>query len=324
MTARKTSRADHRARTVVLGASGQLGSELLHTHWGERQLMIGLTRADLDIADRDAVVSILTALRPDLVINSAAYAAVDRAEGEVARAFAINRDGAAHVGEACASLAVPLIHLSTDYVFDGRNERIPYREDDTPAPLSVYGLSKAAGENLVRARHARTVVLRTSWLFGTSGKNFVRTILDLARDRAELRIVADQIGCPTAATDLAVAIRAIGQLMLEERACCGFFHFTGLEPVSWCGFAEAILNEAAPRLPQMPRLVPITTAEYPTPARRPAYSVLDCSKLATRGIKQRSWRPALSTAIKQLIDRHDGNLNRLHHIPRSAPCPTFS
>jgi dTDP-4-dehydrorhamnose reductase len=284
--------------------------------------MIGLTRADLDIADRDAVVSILTALRPDLVINSAAYTAVDRAEDEVARAFAINRDGAAHIGEACASLAVPLIHLSTDYVFDGTG-RTPYREDDTPAPLSVYGLSKAAGESLVRTRHARSVVLRTSWLFGTAGKNFVRTILDLARNRAELRIVADQIGCPTAASDLALAIHAIGRLMLEKRDCCGFFHFTGLEPVSWCDFARAILDEAAPHLPRKPRLVPITTAEYPTPARRPAYSVLDCGKLATLGIKQRSWRPALSTAIKQLIDR-DGNPDRLHHKSRSAPCPTFS
>jgi dTDP-4-dehydrorhamnose reductase len=323
MTARKTSQTGHRARTVVLGVSGQLGSALLHTGCGEREPMIGLTRADLDLADRNAVLSILTALRPDLVINAAAYTAVDRAEDEAPRAFAVNRDGAAHVGEACASLDVPLIHLSTDYVFDGRSERTPYREDDTPAPLSVYGLSKAAGESLVRARHERSVVLRTSWLFGTNGKNFVRTILDLARDRAELRVVADQIGCPTAATDLAIAIRAIGQLMLEERACCGFFHFTGLEPISWYGFAEAILNDAAPRLPQKPRLVPITTAEYPTPARRPAYSVLDCGKLAARGIKQRSWRPALSTAIKQLIDRQ-GNPNRLQHIPRSASCPTFS
>jgi dTDP-4-dehydrorhamnose reductase len=323
MTARRTSRPGVRSRTIVLGASGQLGSALLHTGCGEREPVIGLTRADLDIADRNAVLSILTALRPDLVINAAAYTAVDRAEDEAAHAFAVNRDGAAYVGEACASLDVPLIHLSTDYVFDGRSEPRPYREDDAPAPLSVYGLSKAAGESLVRARHERSVVLRTSWLFGMNGKNFVRTILGLARERSELRIVADQIGCPTPAADLAIAIRAIGQLMLEEHVFAGFFHFAGLEPISWYGFAEAILNAAASRLPRKPRLISITTPEYPTPARRPAYSVLDCGKLATRGIKQRSWRPALSTAIKQLIDM-EGKPTQLHHIPRSASCPTFS
>jgi len=306
-------------RILVLGAAGQLGQALTQRDRGE---LIGLGRADLDIADRTAVHSILPALRPDLVINAAAYTAVDRAESETARAFAINRDGAGHVAEICAASGVPLIHLSTDYVFDGA-KRAPYREEDATAPLSVYGLSKAAGETLVRERHERSAVLRTSWLFAATGHNFVKTILKLARERTELRIVADQIGCPTAAPDLATAIVALGRLMLDDQSAHGIFHFAGSEPVSWHDFAAAILAVAGSRLDRRPQLSPIATTDYPTPAQRPPYSVLDCGKLGQRGIAVPSWRPGLASVIEQLLGT--GRKDRRAQAPaRSAPCPTFS
>jgi dTDP-4-dehydrorhamnose reductase len=307
-------------RCIVLGAAGQLGRALHAARLGEGQPVIGLTRTDLDVVDRQAVISALTDLRPDLVINAVAYTAVDQAESEPARAFAVNRDGAANVAQACASLDVPMIHVSTDYVFDGQKIE-PYREEDEPAPLSVYGLSKAEGERLVRDRHDRCAIIRTSWLFGVDGHNFVKTIVKLARDRDELRVVADQRGCPTPAADLASVIFAISRAMLADRTVSGLYHFAGAEAISWHGFAEAVVQQIAPRLPHRPRLIPIGTKDYPTPARRPRNSVLDCGKLAQLGIGQKSWRPGLRTVINQLLQ---SDASRLTAIPRSMPCPIFS
>lgn len=314
------SATEHPLRWVVLGAAGQLGCALRATRCDVGQHIIGLTHADLDVTNRQAVSRTLAELRPHLVINAAAYTAVDQAESESVRAFAINRDGAANLAEACASLDVPMIQLSTDYVFDGRKIG-PYREEDEPAPLSVYGLSKAEGERLVSERHDRGAIVRTSWLFGVDGHNFVKTIAKLARDRDVLRVVADQRGCPTPAADLADAIFALGRVMLGERAVSGLFHFAGAEAISWHGFAEAVVQRIAPALIRWPRIVPIATEDYPTAARRPRNSVLDCRKLAELGIRQKSWHPGLRAVIDELLES-DGS--RLNATPRSMPCPIFS
>lgn len=308
------------ARCVVLGAAGQLGRALLSTLPREGRHVIAICHEDLDISDRLTVVDTLAALRPDLVINAAAYTAVDQAESEPARAFAVNRDGAANVAEACASIDVPMIQVSTDYVFDGRKKE-PYRENDAPLPLSVYGLSKAEGERLVRDRHPRHAIIRTSWLFGLHGRNFVKTIVALAHERHELRVVADQRGCPTPADDLVDAIFAVGEAMRVDRTLSGIFHFAGAEAISWYGFADAIVGEIATYLSRRPRIVPIGTKDYPTAARRPHNSVLDCRKLAQLGIGQKSWRPALSFVLDEILGK-DGD--RPVSQSRSIPCPIFS
>jgi len=308
------------APLIVLGAGGQLGRALLQTEQVGRAV-IGLTSDELDVTDRQAVVSLLGELQPALVINAAAYTAVDRAESESANAFAVNRDGAAHVAEACALLNAPLIHVSTDYVFDG-DKASAYREEDEAAPLSVYGRSKLEGERLVRERHARSAILRTSWLFGAAGTNFAKTIIELARSRDTLRIVADQLGRPTPAADLAAALFQMSASMLAEPALSGLFHYAGLEAVSWHGFATEILETAARHIGRRPRIIPITTPEYPTAARRPRNSVLDCSKIAALGIRPRSWHPGL----KQVIDRlcAEGKPHRANGSRGSVPCPIFT
>jgi dTDP-4-dehydrorhamnose reductase len=288
-------------RCVVLGASGQLGNALLALRGNNRHHITGLSHADLDVTDRQAVRPVLRELRPDLVVNAAAYTAVDQAESDRERTFAVNRDGAGHIAEACAALAVPMIHVSTDYVFDGTKAE-PYREDDPTASLSVYGDSKAAGEALIRERHDRAAIIRASWLFGVGGKNFVKTIAGLAQHRDELRIVADQRGCPTPAPDLAASILALGRLMIEQRDLAGVFHYAGAEVISWHGFAEAIVDSVAPFIGRRPRVLPIRTEDYPTAAQRPRNAVLDCRRLAMLGIHQRSWYPGLWDVVERLYE----------------------
>lgn len=293
--------SDTTPRWLVLGASGQLGDALLAASNRKKQHIIGLAHAELDITDRAAVNRMLAEWRPAIVVNAAAYTAVDQAETDHTRAFAVNRDGAGHVAETCAALGIPLVHISTDYVFDGKKAE-PYREEDPPAPLSAYGASKAAGEALIRDRHDRAAIIRASWLFGVAGHNFVKTIANLARHRDELRVVADQRGCPTPAPDLAAAIFALGQHMLVERNLGGIFHFAGAEPVSWHGFAVAIVESVAPFIGRHPRIVPIRTEDYPTAAQRPRNSVLDCRRLAALGIPQRSWYPGLWDVVERLYE----------------------
>jgi dTDP-4-dehydrorhamnose reductase len=280
---------------LVLGAGGQLGHALIAAASEAGLDVTGLARAALDIRDRDALLRGFDAQRPDLVINAAAYTAVDRAESDATAAFSVNRDGAAAVANACAALGLPLIHLSTDYVFDGESTT-PYAEEDEVAPLSVYGASKAAGERLVLL-HGRAAVVRTSWLFGESGANFVKTILRLAALRPELRVVADQHGCPTPTADLATALLALGKRMIAEMRLAGIFHYAGDGALSWHDFAAAILDAAAPRLGRRPRLVPIATADYPAAARRPRNSALACMRLSALGIRPRPWRPGLERMV---------------------------
>lgn len=286
-------------RLLVTGANGQVGHALVRQGGAA---VVGLDRAALDITDREAVRRSVERHAPDLVVNAAAYTAVDRAEAELDAAFAVNRDGPAHLADACAEAGITLIHLSTDYVFDGA-KGTPYVETDPVHPLGVYGRSKEAGEEAVRERLGQHVILRTSWVFGDHGQNFVRTILRLGRERDALRVVADQRGNPTSAADIAHAVLQIAERI--EDASWGTFHFAGQPATTWHGFAEAVLEEARRHGPvRSERVEPIPTSAYPTAARRPADTRLDCSKLAAGwGIGAPDWRPALRAVVSSLVTR---------------------
>ena len=290
-------------KILVFGASGQIGREVCRAAWPPRYAILPLDRKAVDITKSAAVSAMLARETPDLVINLAAYTAVDRAESEPEVAWAANCAGAAHIAGACDESATPLVHLSTDYVFDGRKTG-PYREEDAVGPLGVYGRSKEAGERAVRAAVARHMILRTAWVFGAYGANFVKTMLRLAAERPVLRVVADQRGCPTAAADIAAALMVIAAHIERGEAKWGTYHFVGAGAASWHSFAQAIFDQAAPQLAACPQVEPITTGQYPTPARRPMNSVLDCRKIEeVFGISSPPWRTALASVIRELLDR---------------------
>ncbi len=273
---------------LATGASGQVGSVLARTAG-----VIAIDVADLDLAAPDRVDDVLDNHRPHAVINTAAYTGVDRAEEQRDLAFAINATGAGRLAEACARRGIAFVQISTDYVFDGTATR-PYLEDDATNPLNVYGASKAEGERLVLA--AGGTVMRTSWVFSSIGANFVKTIVRLATERPEIRIVADQHGCPTHAAEVARMA-----LALVERPV-GIYHACGDGPTTWHGFAEAIVAEAgAHRSLACERVVPIATADYPTPAKRPLWSILDTSKVRSLGIVPAPWRDGLRVALQELL-----------------------
>jgi dTDP-4-dehydrorhamnose reductase len=289
------------ASILILGSGGQLGVELMRAEWPDGLRPVGLTRAACDIADEANIARHLADTKPAVVVNAAAYTAVDRAEAEPEAAFRTNRDGPAVLGAACARHGVPLIHVSTDYVFDGSNPG-GYRESDPVAPLGIYGRSKLDGETALSAAWSDHVILRTAWVFGAEGQNFVKTMIRLGQERDALRVVDDQRGCPTPADSLAAAITAIAAAILAGRACWGVYHFAGDDPVSWHGFAATIFDRMAKRTGRAPVLTPITTADYPTPARRPANSVLDCTRITRDyGIAPPSWRAGLDRVMDALI-----------------------
>lgn len=278
-------------RILVTGGDGQLGRSIVRRADGHQ--VVALDHDGLDITDAAQVAAQLDAHAPALVINAAAYTAVDKAEDQRDRAFAVNADGAGHVARACAARGIPMLHVSTDYVFDGTAAR-PYREDDALAPLGVYGASKAAGEAAVR--EAGGTVVRTSWLFAARGPSFVQTIVRLASERPVLRVVADQRGCPTWAEDLADALLALG----ADGDPGGIYHFCDAGETTWHAFAEAIVAGARRYRPlACERIDAITTAEYPTPARRPAYSVLDTTRIRALGIVPPPWKLGLDRVLAE-------------------------
>lgn len=286
-------------RVLVIGTSGQLAIEL---HRAERSARVQLLPPEkVDIADADALSGLLERVRPELVINASAYTAVDRAESDAERAFAVNEAGPRRLARWCRARHAPLLHVSTDYVFDGESQE-PYRESDPTSPLGVYGASKRAGELAIAAELPEHVILRTSWVFSAHGNNFVKTMLRLARERSELRVVADQAGRPTGAASLARAL-----LMIAERRAMngdvafGTYHFAGAGETTWHGFASAIVAEQQPYTGRKPAVVAISTSEYPTPARRPANSVLDTSLFErTFGHSPAPWSHDLRAAVKEL------------------------
>jgi dTDP-4-dehydrorhamnose reductase len=287
----------------VVGANGQVGYEVVR-ELATLGRVVALTRAECDLADPPAAAAAVRAARPAVVVNAAAYTAVDRAEQDEAACRAANADAPALM--AAAAVGVPFVHYSTDYVFDGTKDA-PYQEDDAPNPLGVYGRTKLDGERGVAAANPAHLVFRTSWVYAARGQNFVRTMLRLARERDELRVVADQVGAPTWARSLAAATAQVVGAALRApegpaawvAARSGVYHLTAAGSTSWHGFAEAILTADPARAEQRARrVVPIATTDFPTPARRPANSRLDCSRAEARlGLSIPDWRDQLALAL---------------------------
>lgn len=271
-------------RLYVFGTEGQVARSLREAITQCPDIVVGCGgRPDVDILRRDLVENALRAFSPDIVINPAAYTAVDRAEFERDLAFATNRDGAEIVAAAAARLGVPILHLSTDYVFDGK-KNVPYTETDPVQPESVYGRSKLEGEFAVAAANQRHIILRTAWVYSPFGNNFVRTMLRLSRERDRLTVVADQIGCPTYAPDVAAAILIIARMIhisgwREELA--GVTHIAGPDEVTWFDFAREIMRLSEGNRRHSVTVEPISSKDYPSAAARPANSRLSCERLAS-------------------------------------------
>ena len=293
-------------KAMITGGGGQLATELVQsipTGWS----VSCLTRGDLDITEADAVAAAIDRLSPDLIINAAAHTAVDKAQGEAELAFAINRDGAANLARCANSKGARLVHVSTDFVFDGQAGR-PYQPGDETAPLGVYGASKRAGELAVSELAPGTLIVRTAWVYAAHGRNFLKTMLRLMAEREEVRVVSDQIGTPTSAKTLARALWDLAQ-----SPATGILHFTDAGVASWYDFAQAIAEEAFAGgvLKTMPRVIPIKALDYPTPAPRPGFSVLDKSETwPWLGGSPLHWRCALREVI--------GEIGRAVLVPGSA------
>ncbi len=282
-------------KILLTGSAGQLGRELVRSLacLGE---VVACDRRALDLGDADALRPVLRATKPSVVVNAAGYTAVDRAESEPAAAEAVNGLAPGILAEEAKRCGALLVHYSTDYVFDGA-KGAPYTEDDAPAPLSAYGRSKLAGERAIAAVAGRHLILRTGWVFGLHGANFIKTILRLARERDELRVVADQRGAPTWTRHLA---DATALLLARRDAAEGLFHVAAAGEATWHGYAEAIVATAAAAglIERAPHVLPIATADYPLPARRPADSRLDCRRLARDcGIALPDWRTGLADCL---------------------------
>ena len=290
-------------RIAVTGKAGQVVTSLVERGAAAGHEVIALGRPELDLADPASVVRVLEAAAPDAIVSAAAYTAVDRAESESDLVHAVNGTGAGAVAEAARALGVPLVHVSTDYVFDGTLGR-PYAESDPTGPTGVYGASKLAGEQAVLAAYGdNSAVLRVAWVYSPFGANFVKTMLRLAGDRNEVSVVADQLGNPTSALHIADGIIRVATNMVADSypELRGVFHMTASGEASWADFAEAIFAASAARGGPSARVKRITTADYSTPAKRPANSRLDCSLIAkTHGVVLPEWRQSLESVMARL------------------------
>jgi dTDP-4-dehydrorhamnose reductase len=289
---------------LVLGGEGQLGREFARQAARAGVALVALGRRDADILDRRSIERALAAHKPSLIVHCAAYTAVDRAESEPEAAQAVNVDGSRIVGESARAADIPVVHFSTDYVFDG-SKTGAYSEDDPVCPLGVYGRTKAEGERALAKAQPRSLILRTSWVYGVFGANFLKTMLRLARERDELRVVADQIGSPTSTQAIALATLAIAPRLQTGPAdsLWGVYHLTGSGVTSWHGFAEAIVAAAEPALGRRPKVTAITAVDYPTPARRPVNSALDNARFrAAFGITTRAWNDDVRETVKLLTN----------------------
>lgn len=285
---------------LVTGGAGQLATAL-EQEGGNQVARVG--RPGFDFDRPDSIAATFAAIRPALVVNAAAWTAVDAAEQQPEAAMRANRDGPAALAALCEAAGIPMIHVSTDYVFDG-DKGAPYVETDTPRPTGVYGATKLAGEHAVLAACPRAIVLRTSWVYSATGKNFVRTMLGAAQKMDRLRVVGDQKGCPTAARDLAAAILQVAARVQggwrDEYA--GVFHAAGAGWTTWHGLATAVFEDAGGYGHKVPAVDAIRTEDWPTPARRPADSRLDCDKLArVFGVRQPEWRGSVARTVGELL-----------------------
>jgi len=294
---------ERRRPVLVAGRAGQLARCLVDAAGRRGLSLVALGRPELDIEDADMVSRAVASVVPRAIINAAAYNAVDLAESEPERAVSVNRDGAARLAAAAGKLRIPHVYVSTDYVFDG-SKPSPYAEHDPPSPLGVYGRSKVAGENAVRDACPGAVVLRTSWLYSRYGENFVKTMLRLAEVREVVRVVDDQRGAPTTAGDLASAILDLTERMIATAgdSHAGTYHLTAAGETTWHGFAVAIFAGWQRRGQRVPKLEAITTADYPTLARRPANSRLDCGRIERAfGIRLAPWATSLEICLDELL-----------------------
>lgn len=286
---------------LLTGGGGQVGSEVIRLAPPGLNI-VAPGRDRLDLSDPGSVTAMIASRPWAAVINSAAHTAVDRAETEILAAWKVNALAPAALAQATAEAGIPLVQVSTDYVFDGSKSGF-YVETDPVAPVSVYGASKEAGEQAVRTGNRRHVILRTAWVVSPHGANFIKTMLRLAQTRPELRVVDDQHGCPTSATDIAQVLLTITQrLVADPKAPVGTYHFVNSGEATWCGFARAIFEIAAEHGRSAPKVEGIATAEYPTPARRPANSRLDVAKLTRDyAIEPRPWRTAVEEIVEALL-----------------------
>ena len=283
-------------KVLITGAGGMTGAELVRQAAERSWDVVALEKADLDITDADAVEGIIGHARPDVIINAAAYTAVDAAEHDAESAMAVNAAGAQNIARAAKINASQILHISTDYVFDGEGTE-PYLPDDRPAPINVYGESKLAGEIAVRDACPEHVIVRTSWVYSHEGKNFLRTMLRLGSEKSEIKVVNDQRGCPTSSQDLAHALLCAASLMMRSYVS-GTYHFCNAGATTWFDFAKAIFAE---RESPSPSVVPISTSEYPTPAKRPRWSVLDTESFQLAfGVEPRPWREALKDTMERV------------------------
>jgi dTDP-4-dehydrorhamnose reductase len=281
-------------RILLLGKKGQVGWELARAlaPLGE---VTALGRAELDLADVPRLIATVRALQPEVIVNAAAYTAVDKAESEQDAAFDVNATAPRVLAEEAKRSGALLVHFSTDYVFDGA-KATPYVEEDPTNPLNVYGASKLAGERAIAAAGCRHLILRTSWVYGPRGANFMLSMLRLARERPQLRVVDDQVGAPTSSRAIADATAAVLVRAMASPGLEGLYHLTASGETSWCGFARAILARAGIEIP----VVPIPTEQYPTPARRPRNSRLDCARLrAAFGVTLAPWQESLAEAMRE-------------------------
>ncbi|MFC3852755.1 dTDP-4-dehydrorhamnose reductase [Salinispirillum marinum] len=267
-------------KVLVTGAAGQVGSELVKRFPAGFEV-VGYTSSELDITNSRLVNQVIVEQAPALIINAAAYTAVDKAESDVERAYAVNETGVKNLAQAAMALNIPIFHISTDYVFDGTATE-PYKETDPVGPTGVYGASKLAGELALAESGVKHIILRTSWVFGANGNNFVKTMLRLGKERDTLSVVADQHGCPTSAVSIADMLWLFAKKYTEDNDLpWGMYHFSNSPATTWHGFACAIFKQAveAGVLKKAPVVNAISTADYPTAAKRPAWSVMNCQKI---------------------------------------------
>ena len=288
---------------LIIGKHGMLARELQECFRASGYDVVCQGRPEIDVCKPETIRKVLLHDQPSVIINAAAYTAVDQAESEPDLAFAINRDGVKYLAENAQPLGIPLIHISTDYVFDGKSHR-PYREEDPKSPIGVYGQSKWEGEEALRQCHPHHIILRTAWLYSIHGRNFLKTIVRKAKEGQDLRVVNDQHGCPTWAKDVALALVVITEaIQAGHEVPWGTYHFCGAGVATWYEFAHAIIDQAQDLSPfKAGRIDPITTDEYPTSTKRPAYSVLDCSKIDQAfAVKPPYWRDSMQQCLKELF-----------------------